>query len=49
MEENLETNSENNNELPISLYGPERGANNPTLSVLLFSSLNRLELKINII
>ena len=32
-------------EVPISLCGPERGANNPTLSILLFSLLDRLEFK----
>ena len=36
-------------EYPISLYGPERGANKPTLSILLFSLLNTLELNKNII
>ena len=40
---------EYNKELPISLYGPDRGASKPTLSVLLFSSPNRLELNKNII
>ena len=34
-------------ELPISLYGPERGTSKPTLSDLLSSLLKRLELKIN--
>ena len=38
---------EYNRELPISLYGPERGTSNPTFRVLLFSLLNRLELNIN--
>ena len=34
-------------ELPISLYGPDNGASKPTLRILSFSLLNRLEFNTN--